>query len=107
MDDESFDGPGEIGQVTLSVEDLDRAVAFYPGLRLMLVVPENGVTDHGNSILYSRVSDIQTMARRMIDRGIVFKSDLHFVAKMEDHDLWMAFFHDSEGNTLALMAEIR
>jgi predicted enzyme related to lactoylglutathione lyase len=24
---------------------------------------------------------------------------------MEDHDLWMAFFEDPDGNTLALMQE--
>jgi hypothetical protein len=24
---------------------------------------------------------------------------------MPDHDLWMAFFGDSEGNTMALMSE--
>jgi hypothetical protein len=26
---------------------------------------------------------------------------------MPDHELWMAFFDDTEGNTLALMAEIK
>jgi len=26
---------------------------------------------------------------------------------MPDHELWLAFFKDSEGNTLALMSEVR
>jgi methylmalonyl-CoA/ethylmalonyl-CoA epimerase len=26
---------------------------------------------------------------------------------MPDHELWMAFFKDSEGNTLGLMSEVR
>jgi hypothetical protein len=26
---------------------------------------------------------------------------------MPDHELWMVFFYDTEGNTLALMAEVR
>jgi len=28
------------------------------------------------------------------------------IADMEGHELWMAFFHDSEANQLALMCEI-
>jgi methylmalonyl-CoA/ethylmalonyl-CoA epimerase len=31
----------------------------------------------------------------------------HLIAKMPDHELWMAFFRDSEDNTLAIMAERR
>ncbi len=31
----------------------------------------------------------------------------HLIAKMPDHELWMGFFEDSEGNTLSLMAEVR
>ena len=31
----------------------------------------------------------------------------HLIAKMPDHELWMAFFRDGEGNTLALMHEKR
>jgi methylmalonyl-CoA/ethylmalonyl-CoA epimerase len=27
------------------------------------------------------------------------------IAKMDDHDLWMAFFTDPDGHTLALMHE--
>ena len=30
-----------------------------------------------------------------------------FIAKLPDHELWMAFFDDGEGNTLALMHEKR
>jgi len=31
----------------------------------------------------------------------------HLVARMPDHELWIAFFKDPEGNTLALMSEVR
>ena len=27
--------------------------------------------------------------------------------KAEDHDLWLAFFRDMDGNLLALMSEVR
>jgi methylmalonyl-CoA/ethylmalonyl-CoA epimerase len=35
-----------------------------------------------------------------------FDQEPVLIAEMEDHDLWMAFFHDTEGNQLALMAEV-
>jgi methylmalonyl-CoA/ethylmalonyl-CoA epimerase len=38
-------------------------------------------------------------------RGVVFDSDPHLVARMPDHDLWMAFFRDPDRNVLALMCE--
>ena len=31
----------------------------------------------------------------------------HLIAKLPDHDLWMAFVEDSEGNLLGLMSEVR
>ena len=40
-------------------------------------------------------------------KNVEFLRPLHLVAKMEDHDLWMAFLTDPEGHTLALMAEVR
>jgi methylmalonyl-CoA/ethylmalonyl-CoA epimerase len=36
-----------------------------------------------------------------------FEQSPHFVAKLPDHDLWMAFFRDPDGNLLALMSEVR
>jgi hypothetical protein len=29
----------------------------------------------------------------------------HLIAPMDDHDLWMAFFEDPDGHTLAVMQE--
>jgi methylmalonyl-CoA/ethylmalonyl-CoA epimerase len=37
----------------------------------------------------------------------LFRSTPHLVARLPDHKLWMAFFDDTEGNVLALMAEVR
>ena len=116
-----------IGQIAVTVEDLERAVAFYrdtlglrllfrapPGLaffdcggvRLMLSVPEgNGPT--GASILYYVVADIQAAHDALAARGVVFTDKPHLIAKLADHDLWMAFLRDSEGNMLGLMSEVR
>jgi methylmalonyl-CoA/ethylmalonyl-CoA epimerase len=118
---------GEIGQIAVTVHDLDRAVKFYretlglefqfrvpgmaffdcAGVRLMLGLPEDGDRSNGSSILYFRVDDIEGTSRAMQERGARFKTRPHPVAKLDDHDLWMAFFEDSEGNTLALMSEVQ
>jgi methylmalonyl-CoA/ethylmalonyl-CoA epimerase len=40
-------------------------------------------------------------------RGVAFEAEPRLVAKMPDHELWMAFFSDPDGNLLALMSEIQ
>jgi methylmalonyl-CoA/ethylmalonyl-CoA epimerase len=39
-------------------------------------------------------------------QGVAFVAKPHLIAPMPNHDLWMAFFHDSEQNLHALMAEM-
>ena len=39
-------------------------------------------------------------------QGVEFVQDAHLVAKMPDHDLWMAFVKDPSGNVLGLMSEV-
>lgn len=115
-----------IGQVAVIVNDVDRATAFYrdlvglpflfsapPGLaffdcagtRLMLTKPEGTVT--GSSVLYFMVDDIKATHAAMSERGVVFRDEPHLIAKLADREVWMAFFTDSEGNLMALMAEPR
>ena len=117
-----------IGQVSMRVHDLDRAIAFYrdalglpflfkappqlaffdcAGVRLLLDVPEEGAADHPSSVLYFAVDDIEQMHALLVSRGVSFRRDPHLIARLSDREVWMAFFDDSEGNTLALMAEPR
>ncbi len=116
-----------IGQIAVTVRDLPRATAFYRdvlalpllfevpgmaffdagGVRLLLAVPTDPRYDHPASILYYRVADIDAAATRLAAAGATFAAEPHLVARMPDHDLWMAFLADSEGNTLALMCERR
>lgn len=118
-------GLSQIGQIALNVHDLERAVAFYRdklgmkhlftvpkmaffecgGIRLMLGLPEKPEFDHTSSIIYFKVDDIQIAFRTLSSRGVSFEGDPHLVAKMPTHDLWMAFFRDSENNFFALMSE--
>ena len=117
-----------IRQIALNVHDLDRAVAFYrdvlglpflfaappqlaffecDGVRLMLTPPERPEFDHPGSILYYRVTDIAASHAALVARGMHFEGAPHLVARMPDHELWLAFGRDSEGNMLGLMEERR
>jgi len=57
------------------------------------------------SVIYFRCADIALTVRELEGRGVTFSSEPHLIAKMDDHDLWMAFFADPDGHTLALMQE--
>jgi methylmalonyl-CoA/ethylmalonyl-CoA epimerase len=117
-----------IGQIAMVVKDLPRAVAFYrdvlgmrflfqvppslaffdcDGVRLMLDVPTEKEFDHPGSPLYFKVDDINAAYADLAAKGVDFRDPPHMIAKMPDHELWMAFFRDGEGNTLALMHEKR
>jgi methylmalonyl-CoA/ethylmalonyl-CoA epimerase len=115
-----------IGQVAITVKQLDRAVAFYRdvlaltflfesasmaffdcgGTRLMLGHAENSGSTW-SSIIYYRTDHIQNSAELLGARGVQFESPPRMIARMPDHELWMAFFRDSEGNLAALMSEVR
>jgi catechol 2,3-dioxygenase-like lactoylglutathione lyase family enzyme len=123
--DSSF-GLGPIGQIALTVTDIGRSVTFYRdslgmrflfqvpslafidcgGIRLMLSLPEK-TAEGSNSVIYYRVSDIQQAFQTLTSRGVVFEGEPHLIAKMPDHELWMAFFRDPDRNLLALMSEVR
>lgn len=120
-------GISRLGQVSVNVHNLDRAVSFYRdslglpllfttgdlgffncgGVRLMLTPPEKPEFDHPGSVLYFVVPDIQAAYRQLVAKNVAFEGEPHLIAKLPDHDLWMAFFRDTEGNLLALMSEVR
>jgi methylmalonyl-CoA/ethylmalonyl-CoA epimerase len=119
-------GLSQIGQISINVHDLERAVQFYrdklgmkhlftvpkmaffdgAGIRLMLGIPETLELDHPSSVIYFKVGDIQGAFKTLSTRGVKFESEPHLIAKMPDHELWMAFLRDSENNLLALMSEV-
>jgi len=57
------------------------------------------------SPLYFTCADLILGVQELKKRNVAFTHEPHLIAKMEDHDLWMAFFEDPDGNTLALMHE--
>ena len=120
---------GSIGQLALSVPDVPAAVRFYRdqlglrflfdappalaffdcgGVRLMLSAPEAGST-HAPSTgaIYFTVPDIEAAHAALVARGVAFEEGPKLIARMPDHELWMAFMRDPGGNLLALMAEVR
>lgn len=121
-------GLGKLGQIALTVADVERSVTFYrdalgikllfqapPGLaffdcggiRLMLSQPEGDFKPGLSSVLYFRIDDIEGVQSRLKSRGVPFVDEPHLIAKMPDHDLWMCFFKDPDGHTMALMEEKR
>jgi catechol 2,3-dioxygenase-like lactoylglutathione lyase family enzyme len=114
-----------IGQIAILVKDVERATDFYRdklgvkylfaagniaffdcgGIRLMLDKPEK--PEMGTSIIYFRVPDINLAHQQMKSRGVEFVDEPHLIARLPDHDLWMTFFRDSEGNLLGMMSEVR
>jgi DNA-binding CsgD family transcriptional regulator/predicted enzyme related to lactoylglutathione lyase len=117
---------GPIGQVSLSIRDVARAEHFYGetlglphlstfgdlaffdagGVRIYLHRKDPAEWQPG-SILYFRVDDVHAAQKALADRGAHFSGAPH-VIHTEDTgaEIWMTFFEDGEGNTLALMARV-
>ena len=117
-----------VGQIAISVHDVDRATAFYrdvlglkflfaapPGLaffdcggvRLMLTAAESAEDSRPASIIYYAVPDVAEAYRAMSERGVRFVDEPHVIARMGDIELWMVFLKDPDGNDLALMCELK
>ncbi|MGN9867212.1 VOC family protein [Bacillus swezeyi] len=117
----------KVGQIGVPVQDLDRAARFYQdvlglsllfrtdgmaffecnGLRLLLSLPEKDEFALSSSIIYFQVEDLAGAYEKLTGKGVSFLGKPHIVAKMEQTETWMAFFKDTEGNTLALMSEVK
>jgi methylmalonyl-CoA/ethylmalonyl-CoA epimerase len=114
-----------IGQISIVVKDVPRATRFYRdtlgltflfeypgmaffdcgGVRLYLAAAEKPEFDR-TSILYYRVPSIQDAAAELERRGVTFVRKPARVHEDAKHELWLAFFKDSEDNNLALMSEV-
>ena len=77
------------------------------GVRLMLDAPAKAQSENYSSVIYYKVPDLDTAFETLSSRGVLFEEKPHLIAKLPDHELWMAFFRDPDGNLLALMSEVR
>ena len=119
-------GLSQVGQIAVPVTDVDRAIVFYrdtlgmrflfqappglaffdlAGIRLMLDGPAADQAGSG-SVIYFKVSELHEAFSTLSKRGVNFEANPHLIAKLPDHELWMAFFRDPDRNLLALMAEV-
>ena len=114
----------KIGQIALTVTDLARSMDFYKNtlgmrflfetgqlaffqcgeIRLMISAGE-GKPGRG-TIIYFSVEDIHGVYEALAGRGVEFVDTPHLIAKMPDHDLWMVFLKDPDGNVLGVMCEL-
>ncbi len=120
-------GLDRIGQVSIAVSDVDRAVKFYRdilgipflfqvpgkfpmaffdchGTRLYIVQPEDN-RRQGASTIYFKVDSAHTAADALKRHGVELESEPHVIHKTDTYTLWMAFFKDPDGNLLAVMSE--
>ena len=115
-----------VGQIAIVCKDVARATAFYRdtlgvrflfgagpnlsffdcgGMRLMLSTAEGAAL--GTSVLYYFVTGIEETKSSLAAKGVKFIDEPHLIARMADHELWLAEFRDSENNVCALMEEKR
>lgn len=117
-----------IGQIAITVNDVTKALAFYrdtlgltflfspsPELaflsagdvRIMLSTPQGAGKVGANSILYFKTSNIESTHAEFVERGATNERGPQLAAKMPDHELWLSFVRDPDGNLVGLMEEKR
>ena len=116
---------GPLGQIHVSVTDLDRSVAFYRDVlgipllfvvagqpmaffasgdvRLYLGVPESAEFT-SRCVLYFRVADIEAERARLAGLGVTVERP-HVVHREGATELWMAAVRDPDGHVVILMQE--
>lgn len=115
----------KIGQIAIGARDPARARDFYQnvlGMKLLfeaggmsffqcgevrLMIGPSDAPPSAGTILYFLVPDIQQAHAALSGKNVEFVQPPRLVAKMPDHDLWIAFLKDPDGNTLGMMSEIR
>jgi len=116
-----------IGQIHITVEDIDRTVAFYRdvlGMRFLFQVPGQAMAffDCGgvrlyfgkaerpefrsSPLIYYRVEDLQGAVATLRARGVELTSEPHIVHRDARHELWMAGLQDPDGLHVMLMTEV-
>jgi predicted enzyme related to lactoylglutathione lyase len=119
---------GEIGQIAITVSDVAKAKAFYHGIlglkllfdagpnlsflaagsvRIMLTTSQGSGEAGKNSILYFKVTAVESAYAAFVAAGARAERAPQLTAKMPDHELWIGFLRDPDGNLVGLMEEKR
>ncbi len=118
----------KIGQLAITVSDVSQALTFYrdvlglsflfspsEGLaflqcgetRIMLTTPQGSGEVGKNSILYYAVEDVESFYEKALASGATAEREPQLAAQMPDHELWIGFLKDPDGNLVGLMEEKR
>jgi predicted enzyme related to lactoylglutathione lyase len=118
----------EIRQIAITVSDVAIALPFYRdvlgltflfspvptlaflqagSIRIMLSTPQSAGQPGHNSILYFKVNDIVEAQAAIVARGAKEERSPQPAARMPDHELWIGFIRDPEGNLIGLIEEKR
>lgn len=117
---------GKLGQIHVSVSDMDKAIAFYrdvlgvdflfavPGqpmaffasgdVRLYLGKPE-APEYRSKCVLYFNVDDIDAEVARIEALGVMMRDQPHVVHRDGAVELWMSGLQDPDGHHIILMQE--
>ena len=116
----------EIGQVAITVNKIEEALAFYRDIlglrylfspseglaflqcgvtRVMLSTPQGAGEVGKNSILYFKTTHIEDTFRDRVSQGADKEREPQMAAKMEDHELWIGFLRDPDSNLVGIMEE--
>ncbi|GAB1264063.1 hypothetical protein NBRC116493_09130 [Aurantivibrio infirmus] len=116
----------EIGQLAITVSDVPAALRFYQDIlgldflfspaenlaflqcgatRVMLSTPQGSGEVGKNSIPYFKVGDLEVFYTAAVKAGANVEREPQLAAKMPDHELWIGFLKDPDGNLIGLMEE--
>jgi catechol 2,3-dioxygenase-like lactoylglutathione lyase family enzyme len=117
---------GPVGQIHISVRDVDRSVAFYRdvlGIPFLFQVPNQPMAFFASGdvrlylgapesaefatkvLLYFTVDDIEAEHERLTGLGIQFQDRPHVVHRDAGGELWMSAFRDPDEHNLVLMQQ--
>jgi len=118
----------QIRQIAITVSNVGTALGFYRdimglnflfsagadlafldagGIRIMLTTPQGHGTAGANSVLYFGVSEVAATHAALVARGAANEREPQLAAKMPDHELWIGFLRDPDGNLVGLLEERR
>jgi len=116
----------EIGQVAITVGNVEEALVFYRDIlglkylfspsehlaflqsgatRIMLSTPQGAGEIGKNSILYFKTTHIEDTFTDLVSQGAEMEREPQMTAKMDDHELWIGFLRDPDGNLVGIMEE--
>lgn len=117
-----------LGQLALTVSNVQQALEFYRDVlgleflfspsenlaflqsgdtRIMLSTPQGAGEAGKNSIPYFNVVQVEEFYETALAKGATKERTPQLAAKMPDHELWIGFLKDPEGNLVGLMEEKR